>query len=183
MKRRNAHNGDTGQTGLADGARVSKSDARVSALGAVDELNAALGVVRAGVAPDAPLRELVASLQRDLLALGANLARPAADRTSAAAERARWSSERLERIDGLIEATELRLPGLKAFVLPGGSATAASLQWARTVCRRAERAVVALAEKEPLDATALSYLNRLSDLLFALAREENQRQDVTDEIW
>ena len=182
MKGKNAGQGDRGTTGLADGARVSKSDARISALGAVDELNAALGMVRAGAGHD-PLRELVASLQRDLLALGAKLARPPAERKGDGAERVRWSSERVARVERLLEAAEQRLPELRAFVLPGGSTAAASLQWARTICRRAERAVVALAEREALDASALSYLNRLSDLLFTLAREENQRQDVTDEIW
>jgi cob(I)alamin adenosyltransferase len=180
--KRGARTGDRGTTGLANGARVSKSDARISALGAVDELNAALGLVRAATATDG-LRELLASLQRDLLALGGKLARPADDRGRADAERARWSPERVKRVEDLIEAAEVRLPELKAFVLPGGSPSGAALQWARTVCRRAERGVVALAEKETTDATALSYLNRLSDLLFALAREENQRQNVPDEIW
>ena len=180
---KNAGRGDRGTTSLADGARVSKSDVRVSALGAVDELNAALGLVRAGLG-SGPLRELIASLQRDLLALGANLARPSNDRKNAGSERTSWSDERVRRLDQLIEQTESRLPELRAFVLPGGSPSAAALQWTRSVCRRAEQAVVGLAEKEPLsNPSTLAYINRLSDLLFALAREENQRQGLADEIW
>ncbi len=182
VKGKAAGKGDRGATALADGVRVSKSSVRVVALGAVDELNAALGVVRAAAVPES-LREHLASLQRDLLALGANLARPLTTTAGASAEKARWSEERVERIERLLEAGEAQLPPLRNFILPGGSPSAAALQWARAVCRSAERAVVELAEEETLDPAALSYLNRLADLLFALAREENQRQGVADETW
>jgi cob(I)alamin adenosyltransferase len=182
VKGKEAGKGDRGATSLADGTRVSKSTARVAALGAVDELNAALGVVRTATMPES-LRDLLASLQRDLLALGANLARPLTSAAGASAEKARWSEERVKCLDRLLAAGEARLAELRSFILPGGSPSAAALQWARTVCRRAERAVVALETEEALDPTALSYLNRLSDLLFALAREENQRQGVAEEIW
>jgi cob(I)alamin adenosyltransferase len=181
MKRRDAQNGDRGQTALADGARVSKGSARIAALGGVDELNAALGVARCACG-EAAARELLASLQRDLLALGAQLASPATGKRPSG-EKASWSAARLARIEAVIDAVETRLPALAAFVLPGGSAAGAALQWARAVCRRAERSVVALAGQEDVDPLALAYLNRLSDLLFALARGENQRQGIVDEVW
>jgi cob(I)alamin adenosyltransferase len=182
MKGRDQHNGDRGQTSLADGTRVPKSSPRIAALCAIDELNAALGVARASC-DDAGTREVLASLQRDLLALGARMARPAPDRAAAGAK-ADWSSARLDRIDDLSDTVEARLPGLSAFVLPGGGRTGAALHAARAVCRRAECAAFALAGQEKsVDPSALAYLNRLSDLLFALARAENQRQGATDEAW
>jgi cob(I)alamin adenosyltransferase len=181
MKRRDAHEGDRGRTRLADGASVSKCSARVAALGAIDELNAALGLARS-LCKREGLLETVASLQRDLLALGSLLARANPGPHASEAKTA-WSVARTTRLDDLIEATEAQLPPLHAFVLPGGSPAGAALQWARTVCRRAEREAMALAEQETVDPSALSYVNRLSDLLFALARAENQHQGVRDEEW
>lgn len=172
--------GDAGETGLLDGSRVPKSDARVEACGAVDELNAALGVARAE-APGSDLEDMIASVQRDLLALGARLADPAR-RVPARAQKTALGADAVARLESWIDRLESSVPPLKHFVLPGGPRPAAALHWARTVCRRTERRVVAIgpAAVEPV---VLAYINRLSDLLFAMARAAGHRAGATEEEW
>ena len=175
--------GDSGDTGLFGGARVSKADPRVAAYGDVDELNACLGVARAAVAvsDDQELVLMLEHIQRDLFALGARLADPGhkiADRVAKAAV----TPADIARLEGWIDALEAALPPLRRFILAGGSQAGAALPFARTVCRRAERAMVELAAdpNEPVSAPALKYINRLSDLLFVASRYVNDlgRKDV-----
>jgi len=167
--------GDGGETGLGDGSRVRKTHPRVVALGAVDELNAALGVVLAGPMGD-DVREALAGVQNDLFDLGADLAVPMGD----GADRLRVATGRVADLERRIDAATARLEPLRSFILPGGSPAAAALHLARAVCRRAEIEVLRLAESEPLNPQVVIYLNRLSDLLFALARLANDggRSDV-----
>ncbi len=172
--------GDTGETSLLGGARVPKDHLRVAAYGEVDETNAALGAVRA--AAGRSLGRLVHALQKDLFAIGAQLADPTHEVT-ARRDKAALTPAHVRRLERRIDACEARLPPLRAFVLPGGTATAALLHQARTVCRRAERAVVALARQAPVDPLVVPYLNRLSDLLFVLARFENHRGGIVEERW
>jgi cob(I)alamin adenosyltransferase len=172
--------GDAGDTGLLDGSRVPKSDARIEACGSVDELNATLGMVRAA-APGADLDEMIAAVQRDLLALGARLADPASRVASRAAKTA-LSAEDVTRLEAWIDTLEAGTPPLRRFIVPAGPPPAVALHWARTVCRRAERRIVALGSGA-VDAVILAYLNRLSDLLFAMARAVGHRAGVPDEEW
>jgi cob(I)alamin adenosyltransferase len=177
--------GDSGETGLFDGTRVPKSDARVATYGDVDELNAWLGLARAAIVAEgggeAPvaLADILEHLQRDLFALGARLADPRhkiAERvTKAAIEPAD-----IARLENWIDALERELPPLRRFILPGGSRAGATLHVARTVCRRAERAMVALGGVEP---ELLIYINRVSDLLFVMARAANHRQGTAEVEW
>jgi cob(I)alamin adenosyltransferase len=163
--------GDAGQTSLGDGSRVSKLDPRVVAYGAVDELNAQLGHVLAlepGELPDA-FREPLAQVQNDLFDLGADLSVPFAGDDG----RLRVEQEHIDRLEGLCDRFNEDLPELKSFVLPGGTEAAARLHVGRTVCRRAELRVLATAAEVPVDPLAPVYLNRLSDLLFILARAAN----------
>ncbi len=169
--------GDAGQTSLGDGQRVSKADLRVEALGAVDELNALLGVVLAGD-PPAEFRPWLERIQNELFDLGADLAVPLAETKR---ERLRVSSEQVEWLEGLCDEANERLEPLRSFVLPGGTEPAALLHLARTVCRRAERVMVALAAETDVNPDALAYLNRLSDLLFILARAANA--DGEEPLW
>jgi cob(I)alamin adenosyltransferase len=173
--------GDRGETGLLGGARVGKDQARVAAYGEVDETNALLGVVRSRTA-DAALRRLLAEIQRDLFALGAQLADPTA-RVTAKRAKAAVTEAHVRRLERAIDAKEKRLPALTSFILPGGSETGALLHLARTVCRRAERSVVGLSRTEAVDPRVLVYLNRLSDLLFVLARFENRLRGEAEERW
>jgi cob(I)alamin adenosyltransferase len=172
--------GDTGETSLFDNTRVPKSDARVDAYGEVDELNACLGVVRsAGVETD--IAAALEQIQKDLFALGARLADPStriADRVTKAAV----TEADIERLEGLIDRLDAELPPLRRFILPGGSPAGAALHLARTVCRRAERRAVALGagHDEPV---VVVYLNRLSDLLFVMARAVNQKSGVREVEW
>lgn len=175
--------GDGGETALFDGTRVQKSDARVATYGDVDELNAWLGVARSmlGDEPDGRprLSDIIERIQRDLFALGARLADPAhriADRVTKAA----ISEEDVTRLERWIDTLEEELPPLRRFILPGGCPAGAALHVARTVCRRAERAMVALGGLEP---ELLTYINRLSDLLFVLARAVNHRQGRSEVEW
>ena len=174
--------GDQGETALGDGSRVAKDHPRVAAYGSVDELNAVLGLLLAQTAagPDAAeFAELVRGIQNDLFDVGADLCRPQpAD--EAAGQRLRVRPEQAQRLEAAIDRFNNRLEPLKSFVLPGGSAAAAWCHLARTVCRRAERDVVTLARVEPINPQVLIYLNRLSDLLFVLARVSNRdgREDV-----
>ena len=173
--------GDAGETGLVSGARVSKHDPRVAAYGEVDELNAALGVVLASQ-PEPSLKKLLLEIQRDLFALGAQLADPSA-RVGDKKAKASLGPENVTRLEEAIDEREAQLPPLRAFILPGGSPLAAQLHLARGVCRRAERAISALASAQKLDPLLLVYVNRLSDLLFVLARRANQRAGVAEEQW
>ncbi len=173
--------GDSGETGLFGGGRVPKNDARVSAYGDVDELNAVLGVAGAAV-QDESIRALLASIQPDLFVVGAHLATPETTRGKRPALPA-LPAQRVAELERRIDEAEAELPPLDAFVMPGGSRGGAALHHARTVCRRAERAVVALAGAQAIDGDVLVYLNRLSDLLFVLARLENLRAGVEERRW
>ncbi len=172
--------GDQGDTGLFGGGRVSKASDRVSAYGAVDELNAALGVVRTH-ALESSLDALLARVQSELFTLGAELATvPGKERNLGIAL---LDDESVARIERAIDESEAAVEPLKSFVLPGGSPAAAALHVGRTVCRRAEREVVGLAAHEPVRSTLVVYLNRLSDLLFSLARSVNRAAGVADVPW
>lgn len=173
--------GDEGQTGLVGGSRVGKDDPRVAAYGDVDEANAALGVVLAHVT-DEETNELLHQIQRDLFALGAQLADPA-DKVAAQKEKARVTLDHVAVLERAIDVHDARLPALTAFILPGGSPLGAFLHLARTVCRRAERSVVALSRDNHVDPLLIVYLNRLSDLLFVLARAENHRRGQPEARW
>lgn len=174
--------GDSGDTGLFGGGRVPKDDLRVAAYGDVDELNSALGLVRA-TEPEALGDELLEAIQRDLFAMGGHLATPDPDKVRAALEKATLAETRVQAMEDAIDAADAELPPLRAFILPGGTAKAAALHLARTVCRRAERSVVRLAGAAQVPALFLVYLNRLSDLLFTLARLANHRAGRTDVTW
>ena len=167
--------GDAGTTRLATGATVSKSDLRVEAYGAVDETNACLGLARLHTADDRDLDAMLARIQNELFDLGADLSTPArADEATGA--KLRVLDSQVARLEGEIDALNDGLPDLKSFVLPGGTAAAAALHLARTVCRRAERDAVRLVEAgEPVSGPAMRYLNRLSDFLFVAARWANGR--------
>jgi cob(I)alamin adenosyltransferase len=173
--------GDAGETGLVGGSRVGKDAARVAAYGDVDELNAALGVVLAHAA-DAETSELLHQVQRDLFALGAQLADPD-DRVVTQKEKVRVTAEHVDVLERAIDERDPQLPPLTAFILPGGSPMGAFLHLARTVCRRAERSVVALSRDNHVDPLLIVYLNRLSDLLFVLARHENHHRGQPESRW
>lgn len=171
--------GDTGETSLFDGTRVPKDDPRVDAYGDVDEANAWLGLARAsGLEP--ALADAIVAIQGDLFALGAQLADPA-DRIASRITKAIVGDADVERLERLIDRFESELPPLRRFILAGGTPAGAALHVARTVCRRAERRVVAL--DPPVDAVLVRYLNRLSDLLFVLARVANHRGGVSEVEW
>jgi cob(I)alamin adenosyltransferase len=172
--------GDDGTTGLLGGARVPKDAPRVAAYGDVDEANAAIGV--AAALGDGALAKLLTGIQRDLFAIGARLADP---KHTVAARRAKAAvtPARVLRLEQAIDARERVLPPLRAFVLPGGTPLAAQLHAARTVVRRAERSTVALARESDVEPRIVVYLNRLSDLLFVLARHANHRAGVAEQTW
>jgi cob(I)alamin adenosyltransferase len=176
--------GDGGETGLFDGTRVPKSDARVSAYGDVDELNAWLGLARASLTTDAGapgqgLAAILEHMQRDLFALGSRLADPA-HKIAGRVVKAAIAAEDIARLEGWIDELDTELPPLRRFILPGGSTAGAALHVARTVCRRAERAMVALGGVDP---ELLVYINRVSDLLFVMARAANQRHGSPEVEW
>lgn len=164
--------GDAGTTGLGDGSRVSKGDPRVAAMGEVDELNCCLGLLLAQPLP-ARFRQTVTDLQHDLFDLGAELCIP---------DRATIDQSYVARLERLLAEFNADLPPLKEFVLPGGSAPAVTCHLARAVCRRAERALWTLTEKKSVNSTAGVYLNRLSDLLFVIARSLARSTD-SEVIW
>ena len=172
--------GDSGETALFDGTRVSKADPRVAAYGAVDELNAWLGLAIAGNVDD-DIRQQVTTIQRDLFALGARLADPAR-RIAGRVTKAAITAEDVTRLERWIDDFEQELPPLRRFVLPGGSPVGAALHVARTVCRRAERAMVDLGESA-FEIELLHYINRLSDLLFTMARAVNHRGGCPEIEW
>jgi cob(I)alamin adenosyltransferase len=174
--------GDEGETGLFGGGRVSKAHRRVEAYGSVDELNAVLGLTVEAVV-DKSIRGSLAGIQHDLFSLGASLATPGSEDGTGRPEVPPLPEERIQEMEDWIDDASAEVPELRTFILPGGSKGAASLHFARTVCRRAERAVVALNSTEASHPVVLKYLNRLSDLLFTMARLENHRQGVTDLPW
>jgi cob(I)alamin adenosyltransferase len=173
--------GDRGETGLIGGARVGKDDVRVRAYGEVDELNAQLGVVVAN-SSDEPLRALLSEIQKDLFAVGAHLADPR-DAVAATKPKAALGEGHVAAIEAAIDERDARLSPLTSFLLPGGSPEAASLHLARAVCRRAERAIVALDRVVAVDPAILAYVNRVADLLFVLAREANARAGCDETSW
>ena len=169
--------GDAGETGLFGGGRVPKDDPRVQAYGHVDELNATLGFA-ASLEPADFEAAFLQAIQRDLFLIGAELATP-----NAAKVREQVSADRVEAIERVIDQHESTLAPLKNFILPGGTPKAAALHVARTTCRRAERAVVTLARDVQINVTIIHYLNRLSDLLFVLARAVNKQAGRADIVW
>jgi cob(I)alamin adenosyltransferase len=172
--------GDSGETSLFDNTRVSKADARVDAYGEVDEVNACLGAARAAGVDD-EISALIESLQKDLFALGARLADPSS-RIAPRVEKAAITDATVQRLEQAIDRLEETLPPLRRFILPGGSSGGALLHLARTVCRRAERRVIALGAGA-VDPMIIVYLNRLSDLLFVMARAVNRRSGVPETEW
>ena len=169
--------GDAGETGLFGGGRVPKDDPRVRAYGDVDELNATLGFA-AALDPAGFESDFLQSLQRDLFSIGAELATPNAGKV-----RAQVGADRVSAIEQVIDKHEATLTPLKNFILPGGTPKAAALHVARTTCRRAERAVVTLSREQQINPVIIHYLNRLSDLLFVLARAVNKQAGRADIVW
>jgi len=169
--------GDEGETGAADGRRERKDSVRVEANGTIDELNSVIGLVRAWLpAADAELDEILGAVQHDLFRLGSHLANAKAGRLS-------LTSADVTRLEDWIDKATDELTPFRHFILPGGCPAAAGLHLARTVCRRAERCLVAFAADRPVAPEAMAYANRLSDLLFVLARQANQRAGVPDVPW
>ncbi|HEY1307172.1 MAG TPA: cob(I)yrinic acid a,c-diamide adenosyltransferase [Vicinamibacterales bacterium] len=172
--------GDSGQTSLFDKTRVSKADARVEAYGEVDELNACLGAARAARL-DADLTGVLEQIQTELFAIGARLADPSS-RIAPRVEKVKVTDAEVTQLELLIDRLEESLPPLRKFILPGGSTAGALLHLARTVCRRAERRVVSLGPGA-VDPVLIVYLNRLSDLLFVMARVANHRAGTVEVEW
>jgi cob(I)alamin adenosyltransferase len=174
--------GDDGDTALFGGGRVPKSDMRVQAYGEVDELNSFVGLALASLL-ESEVASRLRLIQNDLFALGANLATPEGDDSRPRPQTPDVPIHRVEEMELWIDQATAELPELREFVLPGGSGGGAMLHVCRSVCRRAERAVVALGREESLDAGIVPYLNRLSDLLFVWARLENDRAGHADAPW
>ena len=176
--------GDTGDTGLFGGGRVRKDDPRVEAYGDVDELNAAIGLARS-MAPVPRIDEVLAPIQRDLFSIGALLATPHPEKVREQMQKARLDDDRIAQLEREIDRAEQELEPLTAFIIPGGTPKSAALQLARAVCRRAERRVIALAQHQDvtLPAIVVVYLNRLSDLLFVLARLANRLAMMAEVTW
>jgi cob(I)alamin adenosyltransferase len=175
--------GDRGETRLFDGARVPKHDLRVRAYGGVDELNSALGVALAEIPPSSDIRELLIDIQKHLMAVGAALANPAPSEGDADAAKGRVDPEWIGQLEAAIDRYETELPPLQRFILPGGSRAGACLHLTRTVCRRAEREVSELSRVATVEPAVLGYINRLSDLLFVLARAANFREGMDEILW
>jgi cob(I)alamin adenosyltransferase len=174
--------GDAGETGLFGGGRVPKSHPRVEAYGDVDELNATIGFARA-IAPLPRVDDVLLPVQRDLHAIGALLATPNREKMAQHLEKARIDENRIRELEQAIDAGDDELEPLRAFIIAGGTPKAAALHIARTVCRRAERRVVQLAHEAEIPQLVIIYLNRLSDLLFTLARVANHRGSVEETTW
>ena len=171
--------GDAGDTSLFDGTRVRKNDSRVDAYGEVDELNAWLGLVRSSLS-DRDLDDEIARIQRDLFAVGAELADPT-DKIAARVTKASITQADVTRLEQLIDRLEQELEPLRRFILAGGAPAGAALHVARAVCRRAERRIVSL--QPAADAAVVRYVNRLSDLLFVVARVVNKRSGAPEVEW
>ena len=165
--------GDKGETGLGDGSRIGKDSLRIDALGEVDELNSSIGVLLAEELPPA-IRLALENIQHDLFDLGGELCLPGKEV---------MKSEQVEQLDALVEEYNAELPMLKEFILPGGTRPAALAHLCRTICRRAERAVVSLGEEDKVGEGPRQYLNRLSDLLFILGRALNRAGGRGDVLW
>jgi len=165
--------GDAGETGLGDGTRVPKDSPRVHALGEIDELNSAIGLLLAEELP-AGIRAALAGIQHDLFDLGGEVCIPG---------HSSMGEQQVARLEALLDEHNRELPPLKEFILPGGTRAASLAHLARTVCRRAERALVSLARAEPVGTAARKYLNRLSDLLFVLGRVLNRAGGGSDVLW
>jgi cob(I)alamin adenosyltransferase len=174
--------GDAGDTGLFGGGRVQKDDPRVEAYGDVDELNAVLGMARA-VEPMPRIDEVLVPIQRDLFSIGALLATPDLQKMHDHLEKARIDADRIAELERAIDECDRELEPLRAFIIPGGSRKGAALHVARTVCRRAERRVVRLQHEVKIPELVVIYLNRLSDLLFTLARVANVRTGAGEVTW
>jgi len=170
--------GDKGETSLGDGARVAKHDARVAAFGAVDEANAAIGLARLHAEDE--IDAILARVQNDLFDLGADLCRP--ERENEKGPVLRTTADQVARLEREIDEINAKLAPLDSFVLPGGTPAAAHLHMARTIARRAERDMTALAASQPVNEQAIRYINRLSDLLFVLARAANDG-GAADVLW
>ena len=169
--------GDAGETSLGDGSRVSKLDTRIGAYGSTDELNSLIGVVLAGDCPTT-VSEALARIQNELFDVGADLCVP-----FSIDGRLRVGQEMIDRLEALCDSFNEALPDLKSFVLPGGTASAAGLHIARTACRRAEREALVAAAEHDINPLVIVYLNRLSDLLFILARAANALAGVEEPLW
>lgn len=182
MTRIYTRTGDRGETGLFGGGRVHKSHPRVVAYGAVDELNAALGVALASLA-DPEIGARLAMVQADLFAIGSHLATPRAPGEEAHPYLPQLPHGRIAEFESWIDEADTELPELRAFILPGGVPGAAALHLARTVCRRAERDIIALDQLESVEPEIVAYMNRLSDLLFQFARLANLRAGEGDTLW
>jgi cob(I)alamin adenosyltransferase len=168
--------GDTGETSLFGGSRIAKDDPRIEAYGTIDELNSAIGMARAGW-PSSPIDAELNRVQSDLFDIGAYLAAPGSERFRGV------NAHRIEDLEQAIDSMEAKLQPLTTFILPGGSPAAAQLHVTRTVCRRAERRVVALGDTTSEAQTTIAYLNRLSDYLFVAARFANLRHGIGDTPW
>ena len=166
--------GDDGSTGLGDGVRVQKHSARIEAIGDIDELNSHIGQLLAESALPVAMTQMLVRVQHELFELGGELSIP---------NYTRVTSDMVTRLEQELDTLNDDLPPLKEFILPGGSRPTALCHIARTVCRRAERRLVALAQQEPVSATALKYLNRLSDLLFVMCRAISKALNVPDVLW
>ena len=174
--------GDQGSTGLFGGGRVPKDDIRVEAYGDVDELNAVIGMARS-IEMMPRIDEVLVPIQRDLFAIGALLATPDREKMAQHLEKARIDEARITELEHAIDDGEAELEPLRSFILPCGTPKAAALHVARTVCRRAERHVVRMQHEVELPPLAVIYLNRLSDLLFTLARVANRRAGAGEVTW
>ena len=174
--------GDGGETGLLGGRRVPKDDLRVQAYGEVDEVNAQIGFALA-LDPVDFARALLETVQRDLFTIGAELAAPDPITVAKGLPDPLLSGRETEALERAIDAHDAELPRLRSFILPGGTEKAAAFHVARAVCRRAERAVVSLSRQAPVSPAILAYVNRLSDLLFVLARAANARAGRADIVW
>jgi cob(I)alamin adenosyltransferase len=174
--------GDKGDTGLFGGGRVPKDDPRVEAYGDVDELNAVIGMARA-IEPLPRIDEVLVPMQRDLFSIGALLATPDLDKMHTHLEKAKIDDRRIRELEQAIDDCDRELEPLKAFIIPGGSGKGAVLHVARTVCRRAERRVVSLQRDVEIPQLVVIYLNRLSDLLFTLARLANVLTGAGEVTW
>jgi len=173
LSRITTRTGDDGTTGLADGSRVKKTSRRIEAIGTVDELNSLLGVLLTHEIPRDMQQGLI-DMQNDLFDLGGELSIPG---------RTTVSEDQVMRLETMLENLNSELPPLKEFILPGGTQSAALCHLARSVCRRAERRVIHLGEDEPVNAVTIRYLNRLSDLLFVIARVLNRQAGQADVLW
>jgi len=165
--------GDAGETGLGDGTRVPKESARIQALGDIDELNSAIGMLLIEDLPT-PMRDALDGIQHDLFDLGGEVSIPGHHAIR---------DTQVVHLEGLLDTANATLPPLKEFILPGGSRAAACAHLARTICRRAERSLVALARRETVSERARQYLNRLSDLLFVYGRWANRHAGRQDVLW